>query len=235
MATTTTPADGNSSNNNNNNQESIVGAGGENLNDCVGCGRQYDYIRDQNLSFCGVCSEQAEQELFGDGELASSSTVVDSSTSNSNTLESAVLRHAEPRSKCQQCGVEHDDSTAGAHEGMCGICQDLFGGSEPTSSSTAVNTTTAAATVAPADPRLGEGQISCRNCGRPFRPNVKLNNGVDCSHCCNRKAGEGFDWWEREGLAVPAKARREIANFQQKRNASATESSSSLQPPPSQA
>jgi ribosomal protein S14 len=212
MATTTT-TDGNSSSNNNNNQDTSVWAISEN---CVRCGRQYvDYIRDPDVSLCDVCFAQ---ELFGDGESASSSAVVDSSTSNSNTMESAVLPNAEPRSRCQ-CGVELNDSTAGAHETMCGICQDLFGDSEPTSSSTAVDTTTAAATVAPAGRPLHPGQISCRNCGRPFRPDVKLNNDVDCSHCCNRKAGEGFDWWKREGLAAPTRVRRAIADFQQGPNA----------------
>jgi hypothetical protein len=209
--TTTTTTDGNSSSNNNN-QNTSVWAISEN---CVRFGRQYvDYIRDPDVSVCDVCFAQ---ELFGDGEPASSSAVVDSSTSNTRE-EGIVWRDVNLIIACEGCGREYD-CIDDAHETMCGICQDLFGDSEPTSISTAVDTTTTAATVAPTDPRLqsrGKGEISCRKCRRPFKPSEN-NNGVHCTRCCNVKAAEGIDWWAEQGLEAPAKAKRAIANFHQKK------------------
>jgi hypothetical protein len=214
MATTTTTIDGNNSNNNNNNnnQDTSVWAISE---DCVRCGRQYvDYIRDPDMSVCDVC---LEQELFGDGEPVSSSAVVDSSTSNTRE-EGIVWEDVNLIIACEGCGREYD-CIDDAHESLCHACQAPPGGNEPTSISTAVDTTTAATTVAPADPRLksrGKGEISCRKCRGPFRPS-KNNNGVHCTRCCNVKAKKGFDWWAEQGLEAPAKAKRDIADFHQKK------------------
>jgi hypothetical protein len=199
---TTTAADGNSSNNNNNHQDGSVWAISAN---CVRCGRQYvDYIIDQDVSVCDVCYEQ---ELFGDGELASGSAVVDSSTSNIRE-EGIVWEDVNLIITCAGCGREYD-CIDDAHESLCRACQAPSGGNEHTSISAAVDTIATAACLK----SRGKGEISCRKCGRPFNPSKK-NDGVHCTRCCNDKAKEGIDWWAEHGQVAPAEARRAIENFE---------------------
>ena len=110
---------------------------------------------------------------------------------------------------CERCGGQYDAIDA-AHESLCSVCQDLFGGEASANPVAAFDTTPKAV-----DPRLKEGQLSYGACGRPFRP-TNRNNGADCTHCCNKAAGEGRDIFSKYGKKMTGYAKDLLDEYHQR-------------------